>query len=58
VELQLKHFCNLKAQSSIKRVMSDPVGASIHTVNQLYSTIFDEILKMDPVAYDIAAQTF
>jgi ankyrin repeat protein len=58
VELQLKHFCDLKAESSIKHTMSDPAGASIHTVNQLYATIFDGILKTDPVAYEIAAQTF
>jgi ankyrin repeat protein len=58
VELQLKHFCDLKVKSSIEHAMSDPVGASIHTVNQLYATIFDGILRTDPMAYDIAAQTF
>ena len=38
--------------------MSDPAGASIHTVNHLYATIFDGILKTDSVAYEIAAQIF
>jgi ankyrin repeat protein len=38
--------------------MSDPAGASIYTVNHLYATIFEGIVKTDPLAYSIAAQTF
>jgi ankyrin repeat protein len=58
VELQLRHFCDLKFKPSIEQAMSDTTGASTHTVNQLYATIFDGIFKTDPLAYSIAAQTF
>jgi ankyrin repeat protein len=58
VELQLRHFCDLKLRHSIEQAMSDPAGASIRTVNHLYATIFDRILKTDPLAYNVAAQTF
>ena len=58
VEVQLRHFSDLKSKFSIEQAMSDPAGASIHTVNHLYATIFDGILKTDPLAYNIAIQTF
>ncbi|KAI4913476.1 hypothetical protein J4E90_005193 [Alternaria incomplexa] len=58
VELQLRHFCDLKWKRSIEQAMSDPSGASIHTVDHLYAKIFDQILKTDPLAYEVAAQTF
>jgi hypothetical protein len=45
VELQLRHFCDLKFKPSIEQAMSDTTGASTHTVNQLYATIFDGISK-------------
>jgi ankyrin repeat protein len=58
VELQLRHFCDLKLSHSIEQAMLDPAGASIHTLNHLYATIFDRIVKTDPLAYNVAAQIF
>jgi ankyrin repeat protein len=58
VELQLRHFCDLKLSHSIEQAMLDPAGASIHTLNHLYATIFDQIVKTDPLAYNVAAQIF
>jgi ankyrin repeat protein len=58
VELQLRHFCDLKLRYSIEQAMLDPAGASIHTLNHLYATIFDRIVKTDPLAYNVAAQIF
>jgi ankyrin repeat protein len=58
VELQLRHFCDLKSKTSIDQAMSDPAGASIHTLNHLYAKIFDRIVRTDPLAYNVAAQVF
>jgi ankyrin repeat protein len=58
VELQLRHFCDLKLRYSIEQAMLDPAGASIYTLNHLYATIFDRIVKTDPLAYNVAAQIF
>jgi ankyrin repeat protein len=54
----LRHFCDLKSKHSIEQAIADPARASQHTVNHLYATIFDRILKTDPQAYRVAAQTF
>jgi ankyrin repeat protein len=48
----------MKAQHIIEQEMSNPKGASVRTVDNLYATIFDGILKTNPQAYNVAAQTF
>jgi hypothetical protein len=58
VELQLRHFCDMASIYIIEQAMSDPAGASIRTLDKLYAAIFDGILKINPVAYSVAAQTF
>ena len=58
MELQLRHFCDLKWKDSIEQAILNPSGASTLTVDHLYAKIFDQILKTDSLAYEVAAQTF
>ncbi|KAJ5055830.1 hypothetical protein J3E72DRAFT_203080, partial [Bipolaris maydis] len=58
VELQLRYFCDMKSKHIIEKAISDPAGASLRTLDNLHAKIFERILQTDPLAYNIATQTF